>query len=127
MTNNTDGNFNFEKLIVYQKSLDYVDFVYDLVKKFPKEEQFDLSRQFKRAAYSVSLNIGEGAKGTKGEFLNFLRIAERSANECVVCSTIATRRKYMSQEENQESRRKADELIKMITGLSKSVQKRPDK
>ncbi|WP_299217673.1 four helix bundle protein [uncultured Dokdonia sp.] len=48
--------FNFEKLSVYQKSLDFVDQVYLLVKDFPKEELYGLSSQYKRAALSISLN-----------------------------------------------------------------------
>ncbi|WP_363317794.1 four helix bundle protein [uncultured Dokdonia sp.] len=38
--------FNFEKLKVYQKSLDFVDFVYEIIQKFPVDERFALSSQF---------------------------------------------------------------------------------
>jgi len=31
-------HFKVEDLIMYQKSLDYADFVYDQINKFPKEE-----------------------------------------------------------------------------------------
>lgn len=79
--------FNFEKLVVYQKALDYVDYVYTLTNKFPKEEIFGLSSQFKRAANSIALTIGEGSGGTTNEFRNFIRISFRSLNERVVCTT----------------------------------------
>lgn len=76
-----DNIFNFEKLIVYQKSLDYIDYVYELTNKFPKEEIYGLTSQWRRAANSVALNIGEGEGGTTKEFSNFLRISKRSIRE----------------------------------------------
>jgi four helix bundle protein len=42
--------FDFEKLQVYQKSLDYIDFVYHITKDFPKDELFGLTNNFRRAA-----------------------------------------------------------------------------
>src|ERR1051326_726688 len=113
--------FNFEKLIVYQKSLDYLDFAYELSDKFPSHENFRLSDQFKRAALSISLNIADGAGGTKKEFSNYLRISRRSAKECLVCTTVAFRRKYISEAENKESRSRVTEIAKMISGLRNSL------
>lgn len=98
------SKFNFENLMVYQKSLDYVDFVYLITSKFPKTEIFSLTSQFTRASNSVALNIGEGSGGTINEFKNFIRISFRSLNECVVCTTIAARRKYITDEEAADSR-----------------------
>ncbi|MCP4263979.1 MAG: four helix bundle protein [Candidatus Brocadiaceae bacterium] len=43
----SDDRFDFEDLKVYQKSLDYVDIVYEITKKFPKEEMFSLTNQFR--------------------------------------------------------------------------------
>jgi len=37
-----EERFDFENLKVYQKALDYVDFVYENTKHFPKTEIFDL-------------------------------------------------------------------------------------
>lgn len=113
--------FNFEKLIAYQKSLDYVDFVYNTTAEFPKNEQFSLTDQFRRAAVSVSLNIGEGSGGTKKEFINFLRISNRSLRECVVCPAIACRRKYITEEVNEKSRKLLVEIAKLNSGLINSL------
>ncbi len=79
----SDDRFDFEDLKVYQKSLDYVDFVYDITKKFPKEEIFSLANQFRRASVSICLNITEGSGGSKAEFNQFLKIARWSVKECV--------------------------------------------
>ncbi len=115
--------FNFEKLKVYQKSLDFVDLVYSLIKKFPKEERFALSAQYRRAVLSISLNIGEGQGSTNAQFnLNrYLDIALNSLKECVVCSTIARRQKYINIEEDNLRRLKLEELAKMIQGVKKFI------
>jgi four helix bundle protein len=47
-------SFKFEKLIVWQKSLDLSDNVNKLAKNFPKDELYILTSQIKRAADSVS-------------------------------------------------------------------------
>lgn len=113
--------FNFEKLKVYQKSLDFVDLVYSLVKKFPKEELFALSAQYRRAALSISLNIGEGQGSSDAQFNRYLDIALNSLKECVVCSTIARRQEYIGVEEDNLCRRKLEELAKMIQGVKKFI------
>ncbi len=77
--------FNFEDLIVYQKSLDFVDLVYDTCDKFPKMETYILVSQYIRAANSIALNISEGAGASDAQFNRYLQIALDSTRECVVC------------------------------------------
>lgn len=112
-------SFKFEDLKVYQKALDYVDEVYDLTKKFPKDERYGLTTQFIRAAVSISLNIAEGAGDTNAQFNRYLQIAWDSAKECVVCSTIARRQKIITEKEDIDMRVKLAELSKMIVSLQK--------
>lgn len=115
------GEFNFEKLLVYQKALDYIDYVYELTSKFPREERYGLASQFQRAAQSVALNIGEGSGGSLAEFKRFICIARRSVMECVVCTTIAYRREYVTEQECNESKERTVEISKMLSGLKKSL------
>ena len=113
--------FKFEELKVYQKALDFVDNVYELTKDFPKEELYALTAQYRRAALSIALNIGEGHGDTDAQFNRYLTIAWDSVKECVVCSTIAKRRKYINEEKDILSRRQLEELAKMIMGLKKYI------
>jgi four helix bundle protein len=112
-------DFNFEKLTIYQKALDFVDRVYLVSKPFPNNEQYGLRSQFTRAAVSIALNIAEGSGDTDAQFNRFLQIALGSVKECVVCSTIAFRQKYINQDSNNLNREKLEELSKMITSLQK--------
>ena len=121
MSEDKENVFNFEKLLVYQKSLDFIDNVYDITEKFPANERFNITDQFRRAATSIALNIGEGSGGTDKEFNAFLRISKRSMKECVVCTTISLRRKYITSGEEFELRKRLVELSKMNSGLSKSI------
>lgn len=109
--------FDFEKLKVYQKSLGFVDYVYELTKTFPASEQYGITSQFRRAACSISLNIGEGSAGSRKEFRQFLTISMRSIRECIVCTTIVTRQKYIDQKTEEQLRNKLIEISKMISGL----------
>ena len=53
--------YRFEKLIVWQKAMDFSVNVYCESKKFPKEEIYGLTSQLGRATTSIVLNIAEGS------------------------------------------------------------------
>lgn len=59
-------------LDVWKLSIDFVTEIYTITKGFPKEEQFGLTNQIRRAAVSVPSNIAEGAgRQSNKEFLHF--------------------------------------------------------
>jgi four helix bundle protein len=118
-----EERFDFENLKVYQKALEYVDFVYEITKDFPKTEILSLTDQFKRASISICLNIAEGSGGSKTEFNRFLKIARRSIRECVAITEISYRQKFIEDRVKQRSRSFCLELSKMINGLIKSLKK----
>ena len=113
--------FNFEKLTVYQKALDFIDAGDALIDTFPQKERYRLSSQYGRAALSIALNISEGHGDTNKQFNRYLNMAWDSLKECVTCSTVATRKKYISQEQNDNTRKQLQEIAKMIMGLKKSL------
>lgn len=114
--------FKFEKLIVWQKSLDLSVLVNDVASKFPKEEMYILSSQIKRAADSVSLNIAEGSTGqSNAEFKRFLGIAFRSNVEVVGCIFLAKRRNIISEQDFEKIYKACEEILVMINALKKSL------
>ena len=114
--------FKFEKLIVWQKALELSDTVHQLTKSFPKDEQYILTSQMKRAADSVSLNIAEGSTGqTNPEFKRFLSYELRSNIEVVGCIYIAKRRSYIQQKEFEKIYRMCEEILVMINGLRNTL------
>ncbi len=75
-------NLAHKKLEVYKISLQLVKEVYRLTKNFPKEEQYVLVSQLRRAAISVCSNIAEGsARRTKPDRKRFYEISRSSLVE----------------------------------------------
>ncbi len=74
--------FDFEKLDVYQVTLDFVATADDVTEKLPRGRRY-LKDQLRRAANSIAANIAEGVgEYSPAEKARFYRIARRSAVEC---------------------------------------------
>jgi four helix bundle protein len=90
--------YKFQKLDVYQLALTYVNSVYELSKRLPERERFNLSSQIERAATSIVLNIAEGSTGqSDAEQNRFLGFALRSYLETIACLDLIERRLYVTQ------------------------------
>jgi len=114
----------FEKLQVYQKSVDFADHITALTENFPRGYGF-LANQLNRAALSIAANIAEGnGRFTKADRKNFFGIARGSAHECVPLLELAMRRKLLDGAEQQELTGKLEEIAKMLSGLIAGVDKR---
>ena len=73
---------SFKDLTTWQKAFDLALKVYDVTKRFPKEEQFGLSNQLRRASISVGSNIAEGfGRQSKREKDQFYAVAYGSLLE----------------------------------------------
>jgi four helix bundle protein len=110
--------FNFEKLEVWRKAIEFADQVYALTRSFPENERFGLTNQMRRAAVSISSNIAEGSsRASKSDFARFIQIAGGSIFEVVSQATIARRQKFLSEEAFQQLYAAAEEQSKMLSGL----------
>jgi four helix bundle protein len=115
-------SFKFEKLRVWQKSIELADEIDKLTKTFPKEEVYVLISQMKRAADSISLNIAEGSTGqSNSEFKRFLNYALRSDIEVVNCLHLAIRRGYISKEIFDKYYSNCEEILALISALIKTL------
>lgn len=114
--------FNFEKLDVWQKSLDFADAIYMATQRFPEEELFGLTNQMRRAAISVSSNIAEGSsRSSHADFARFTEIATGSLFETVSQCIIAKRRNLLSDEDFNALYHAAERIGKMLSGLRNSL------
>ena len=114
--------FKFEKLIIWQKAMEYGESIYQLSYKFPKAEMYNLSSQIRRAVDSIALNISEGSIGQSNpEFKKFTGFAIRSLAEVVTCLHKAFRRKYISEEEFNEHYEYAFNLMNMMVAFKKKI------
>lgn len=112
---------SYKELIVWQKGMDLVVAIYELIDKFPKEEIFGLSMQMKRSAVSIPSNIAEGRnRGTRKEFVYFLRIAYGSGAEFETQLELSKRLFNIP----SESYSRVDELlIELMKILNKMISK----
>jgi four helix bundle protein len=117
---------NYRDLIVWQKAMDLVVAVYELSDKFPREEIFGLTFQFRKAAVSVPSNIAEGqSRWSTKEFSHHLSISHGSTAEVETQTLVAIRIKYVTQDEASVVLGLAVEVKKMINALANSLEKRP--
>lgn len=80
------NKFKFEKLIIWQKVMDFGEEIEVLSEKFPDKEKFNLSSQIRRAADSIALNISESSIGQSNpEQKKFVGYSMRSLAEVVTC------------------------------------------
>lgn len=114
--------FNFEKLDVWQKAIQFADSVYNLTRGFPDEERFGLTSQMRRAAVSISSNIVEGSsRHSRDDYVRFLEIATGSVFEVVSQSFIGRNQGYLKEDAFRTIYAAAEEQSRMLSGLRKSL------
>jgi len=111
--------FDHEKLNVYQRSLDFVEFTEEVLAKLPKS--LAAHNQLDRASTSMPLNLAEG----NGEFTGkdrcrFFDIARGSALECAAALDVLVRRKQLDQDQSDSGKQILKEIVSMIVGLIRS-------
>ena len=116
--------FAFEKLHVYQKSVDFADAVCSATEGFPRGYGF-LVDQLNRASLSIAANIAEGnGRFTKADRRNFFIIARGSAQECVPLLELSTRRAMLTARQHTEFKERLEEIARMLSGLIKGIDNR---
>lgn len=94
------AEFKFERLEVWQLSLEYLDLCYAIAGQLPRQEEYNLKSQITRAATSIALNIAEGSTSqSDAEQTRFLGLSLRSLVETVACRRLIQHRGYMTGDE----------------------------
>jgi four helix bundle protein len=113
----------YRELVVWQKAMDLVVQVYELTRRFPREEMYGLSAQMRRAAVSVPSNIAEGqGRGAGSDFVYFLRIGQGSIQELETQVLLAARLDYVSSADTDRILLLSSEVAKLLRGLRASVE-----
>lgn len=114
--------FKFEKLVIWQKSMEMGESINKLSQNFPKSEMYNLSSQIRRAVDSIALNISEGAIGqSEAEFKRFMGYSIRSLAEVVTCLYKAKSRNYITEEEFIFSYDYAYNLMNMMVAFKNKI------
>jgi four helix bundle protein len=92
--------------------------VYKLTQQFPRQEQFGLTSQLRRAAVSIASNVAEGhGRGSTGEYRHFLGMARGSNFEVQTQLVIARELGYDDATLLALSEGQSNEVGKMIYGI----------
>jgi len=117
--------FGFEKLDAYKYGRALVKSVYLLIKKLPKEEQYALGDQLRRAVVSVPSNIAEGmSRRSKADQIRFLEYSYTSLMEVLCQLTLANDLGYISEDELSKEREHIESTAKILSGLRSSLEKK---
>lgn len=116
---------NLEELKIWQKAMEVAEQTYYLSASFPKDERFGMTSQIRRSAVSIPSNIAEGAgRNTKGEFANFLGIANGSAYELYTQLVLAHRLDLVAQDKVEPILSNVIEIQKMNYAFIKSLKRK---
>lgn len=116
---------SYRDLVVWQKAMELCVSVYAITKKFPQEEKYGLCSQMQRSAVSIPSNIAEGrCRGTRKDFLQFLRIAYGSGAELETQFEIVFRLNLLRNDAYKKTTSLLEEVMKMLNVMiSKLVEK----
>ena len=110
--------FRFEKLDAWREAIALAGEVYDATREFPREEQFGLTSQLRRAAVSISSNIAEGTgRASDTDFTRFVGIAYGSLMEVVSQLHVAKRQGFISEGVFQRLYSHAEKIARILSGL----------
>ena len=117
---------NYQKLTVWQKSLELTKDIYKITTNFPSSEAYGLISQMRRASTSIPCNIAEwNQRNTNKEHINFLYIAKWSAAELETQIIISNELEFLSEQEKIDLLSKVEEILKMLSALIPTLQKKP--
>ena len=109
---------DFRKLKVWQKAHRLTLKVYEITRKFPREELYGLTSQMRQSSSSVPTNIAEGCgRGSDLEFGRFLQIAMGSASELEYQLILARDLTYLDLREYEDLDRDTAEVKRMLARL----------
>ncbi len=115
---------NFEKLLFWQKSIELAKEVYTICVELPKDEQFGLISQIKRAAVSIPSNIAEGAgRSNDREFYHFLGIANASSFELQTQLILTRELNLLNAEKVNSLISNLNEIQRMIYSFKSNLKK----
>ncbi len=108
----------YDKMLVWQKSMQLTELTYLLVKKLPREEMYELSGQMRRAAVSIPSNIAEGSgRSTDNDLRRFMAIARGSVRELETQYMICEMLGYLNANDTKPALSLLTEIGRMLSPL----------
>jgi four helix bundle protein len=114
---------DFRNLQVWQKAHQLTLLIYDVTRRFPREEVYGLTSQIRRCSASVAANIAEGCgKRGNAEFQRFLNISAGSASELEYHFLLAHDLGFLEDNIYEILNRAVVEVKRMLASLARKVE-----
>jgi four helix bundle protein len=115
---------NYRTLDVWLQSMQLVNEVYNLMKKYPKDEQYGLISQSRRAVVSIPANIAEGiGRNHRKETIQFFHIARGSAYETETLLEVALMVGILSTTDVVVANALIQKCLQLINGMIRFYEK----
>jgi len=109
---------DFRRLRAWQEAIRFVVLSRPAIRRLPPDERFALATQWRRAAYSVALNLAEGsARANRGNFRRHADIARGSLDELESILELVKALDYLSGHELEALRASRSDCARMVAGL----------
>lgn len=118
--------FRFQDLRVYNKTIDFNEWISQVIANFPGQEENWLAKKLFESGHSISIFIAEGSSRNKQQFIYYLKMARTSLRECVVNIDIAEKNGYISEQQKSLGTQQLMELTKMLGAMATSIQRMAD-
>jgi four helix bundle protein len=113
---------SYRDLRAWQQAMTLAVQCYKLTRAFPKEEQYGLTAQIRRASASVPSNIAEGSgRGSRKEYAQFLHVARGSLRELETQLLLSVEIGFADAEVVQAALLQSEAVGKMLLGLIRSL------
>ncbi len=125
MVDPDDVEFGYEKLLVWQRSLEWADRILLIAENIETERKhYRLIEQIESSCTSVPMNIAEGkGRFSKKEFIHFLYIARGSLYETMTLLELFLKRLWVSREDFISVKNETREIAKMLNAFINSIKK----
>jgi len=117
----------FENSEIYQAAQHYRKKIYELVKKLPPEEKYNLGLQMRKASTSLTNNISEGhGRYHYQENIQFCRHSRGSLEELIDDINICMGEQYCEEDDLLQLKSEGFQLLKKINGYIKYLKSRKE-
>jgi len=114
--------FDFERLEVYQKAVELIVTIFRITRTLPREYQYSVADQLRRAGLSILNNLAEGSgKLSKKEKGQFYKTSLNSTRECIPMFTVLLKEHQLSETQHQALRQETVHIANMLGRLVASI------
>ncbi len=116
---------SFRDLTAYKKAFELAMMIFEMTKKFPSEERYELTDQIRRSSRAVCRAIGEGYRKRQypKHFSSKMSDADMENTETQVSLDFSATCKYISKEEYLALLNKSEEIGRMLNHMIENPEK----